>query len=67
MLTVSCYIALRSPESAAKTAVLMENMTDGRLALYRPLQAPQSALMYAPFMWSIISGNNMAAFSWLNL
>ncbi len=28
MLTIFCYIALDSPESAAKRAVLMKNMTD---------------------------------------
>lgn len=37
MLTVSCYIALRSPESAAKTAVLMENMTDAFFSNTVPL------------------------------
>lgn len=29
MLTVFCYIASDSPESAAKTVVLMKNMSDG--------------------------------------
>lgn len=37
VLTVSCYIALRSPESAAKTAVLMENMTDAFFSNSVPL------------------------------
>lgn len=83
MLTVSCYIALRSPESAAKTAALMENMTDAFFSNAVPLVSvtfnwrtagilapptpPRSALMYAPFMWSVISGNNVATFSIQNL
>lgn len=48
MLTVSCYIALRSPESAAKTAVLMENMTVALFSNTVPLVSVRTAGILAP-------------------